>query len=73
MHVITPSDLKKFQIEHYSKLLEKPTSEPHEKFLKQQLKLLNENNNNNSLFRLHNIVRDSCNTGFNCEKRIERR
>jgi hypothetical protein len=40
MHVITPKDLKKFQIEHYSKLLEKPTSEPHEKFLKNELKQL---------------------------------
>jgi hypothetical protein len=40
MHVITPSDLKKFQIDHYSKLLEKPTSETHKKFLKQQIKQL---------------------------------
>jgi hypothetical protein len=38
MHVITPKDLKKFQIEHYSKLLEKPTSEPHKKFLINELK-----------------------------------
>jgi hypothetical protein len=41
MHVITPSDLKKFQIEHYSEMLEKPTSSEHEKFLKNQIKLLN--------------------------------
>jgi hypothetical protein len=40
MHVITPSDLKKFQIEHYSKLLEKPISETQEKFLKNELKQL---------------------------------
>jgi hypothetical protein len=40
MHVITPYDLKKFQIEHYSEMLEKPTSETHKKFLKQQIKQL---------------------------------
>lgn len=34
MHVITPQDLKKFQIEHYSELLLKPRNEKHEKFLK---------------------------------------
>jgi hypothetical protein len=63
MHVITPSDLKKFQIEHYSKLLEKPTSETHKKFLKQQIKqlhnerLLNTDNNNadSSIFYRTNI------------------
>jgi hypothetical protein len=51
----TPSDLKKFQIENYSEMLLNPTSEYHEKFLKSQIKLLNENtdilrncSNNNS-------------------------
>jgi hypothetical protein len=51
MHVITPSDLKKFQVEHYSKLLEKPTSEPQEKFLKNEIKLLNGNTNENTIYR----------------------
>lgn len=73
MHVITPSDLKKDALERYSEMLLKPRSLKHEKFLKNEIKLLNGNNNNNSLFRLHNILRDSCSTGFNCEKRIERR
>ena len=48
MHVITPYDLKRFQIEHYSEMLEKPTSEPQENFLKQQIKLLNENDFDNN-------------------------
>jgi len=51
MHVITPSDLKKFQIEHYTNLLEKPTSETQEKFLKNELKLLNGNNIENNIRR----------------------
>jgi hypothetical protein len=51
----TPSDLKKFQIENYSEMLLNPTSDSHKKFLKSQIKLLNENtdilrncSNNNS-------------------------
>jgi hypothetical protein len=55
LHVITPKDLKKFQIEHYSKLLEKPTSEPHKKFLKQQIKQLQ----NERIFNTDNYNADS--------------
>jgi hypothetical protein len=50
MHVITPSDLKKFQIENYSEMLLNPTSEYHKKFLKTQLKLLKDENTTNRSF-----------------------
>lgn len=40
LHVITPSDLKRFQIEHYSEMLEKPRSFEHKIFLRKQLKQL---------------------------------
>jgi hypothetical protein len=40
MHVITPSDLLKFQIEHYSEMLLKPRSFEHKIFLRKQLKQL---------------------------------
>jgi hypothetical protein len=56
LHVITPSDLKKFQIEHYSEMLEKPTSETHKKFLKQQLKQLH----NERIFNTDDHSCDSC-------------
>ena len=40
MHVITPNDLKKFQIENYTELLKNSKSEKQIKFLEQQIKLL---------------------------------
>jgi hypothetical protein len=40
MHVITPKDLKKFQLEHYKNLLENPRSANHKIFLKKQIKQL---------------------------------
>jgi hypothetical protein len=40
LHVITPSDLLKFQIEHYSEMLENPRSFEHKIFLRKQLKQL---------------------------------
>lgn len=47
MHVITPSDLLKFQIEHYSEMLENPRSFEHKIFLRKQLKQLYGNRINN--------------------------
>jgi len=46
MHVITPSDLLKFQIEHYTEMLEKPRSFEHKIFLRKQLKQLQNGNCN---------------------------
>ena len=40
LHSVTPADLKKFQIERYSEMLLKPRSENHRKFLKNELKRL---------------------------------
>ena len=40
LHVITPTDLKKFQIEHYSGMLKNPRFEGQEKFLKHEIKRL---------------------------------
>lgn len=37
LHVITPTDLKKFQIEHYSEMLMKPRSFKHKIFLRNEL------------------------------------
>lgn len=48
MHVITPSDLKKFQIEKYSEMIKNQLSVNHEKFLLNELKQLNENNTDNT-------------------------
>lgn len=47
MHVITPTDLKKFQIESYSEMLKNPLSDNHKKYLLNELKRLNENNTDN--------------------------
>ena len=40
LHIITPTDLKKFQIESYTEMLLKPRSKKHEKFLKHEIKRL---------------------------------
>jgi hypothetical protein len=48
LHVITPSDLLRFQIEHYSEMLEKPRSFKHKIFLRKQLKQLQNGTNNNA-------------------------
>lgn len=40
LHSVTPSDLKKFQIERYSEMLLNPRSENHRKYLKNELKRL---------------------------------
>lgn len=49
MHVITPTDLNKFQIEHYSEMLLKPRSFKHKIFLRNEIKRLqNEDSFNNN-------------------------
>lgn len=40
LHVITKLDLKKFQIESYSEMLKNPRSDNHKKFLKKEIKRL---------------------------------
>lgn len=62
LHSVTPKDLKEFQLQKYTELLKNPRSEKHERFLKQQIKLLSGNitdNNNriacNNLFSLRHI------------------
>jgi len=40
MHVITPTDLKQDAIERYTEMLLKPRSKKHEKFLKHEIKRL---------------------------------
>jgi hypothetical protein len=47
MHVITPSDLLKFQIDHYSEMLEKPRFEGQERFLNNEINKLYGNRINN--------------------------
>ena len=59
LHVITATDLKKFQIENYTELLKNPLSANHKKFLKQQLKQL-QNGTDNSNMR-SNSNHNSCN------------
>lgn len=66
MHVITPSDLLKFQIEHYSEMLEKPRSFEHKIFLRKQLKQLYGNRN-------ENLCRTSGNNGDMVSKVVSER
>lgn len=40
LHVITPTDLKEFQIEHYSGMMKNPRSFKHKIFLKHEIKRL---------------------------------
>jgi hypothetical protein len=58
LHSVTPSDLKKFQIERYSEMLLKPRSDNHKKFLKNELK------------RLQNDMDKNRNMDFDCGYRI---
>ncbi len=62
MHVITPSDLKKFQIENYTELLKNPRSDNHKKFLKQQLKQLQNGTDNSNMRSNSNHNSCTCNT-----------
>lgn len=66
MHVITPSDLKKDAIERYSEMLLKPRSDNHERFLKQQLKQLQNENTDYSL-------NYSASCGFNNSQMVQKR
>jgi hypothetical protein len=55
LHSVTPSDLKKFQIEHYSEMLLNPRSENHRKYLKNELKRLqNDMDNTGSIGSCNN-------------------
>jgi hypothetical protein len=55
IHVITPQDLKEFQLEHYSEMIEKPRSANHEKYLKHELKRLqNDMDNTGSIGSCNN-------------------
>lgn len=48
LHSVTHKDLKEFQLQKYTELLKNPRSEKHERFLKQQIhQLKNDNNSNN--------------------------
>ena len=66
MHVITPTDLKRFQIEHYSEMLLKPRSFEHKIFLRKQLKQLQNENTDYSL-------NYSANCGFNNSQMVQER
>ena len=55
LHSVTPSDLKKFQIEIYSEMLLNPRSENHRKYLKTELKRLqNDMDNTGSIGNCNN-------------------
>ncbi len=66
LHSVTPSDLKKFQIESYSEMLLNPRSENHRKYLKNELKRLqnvednysdrNTDSSNNSFYQSLEVV-----------------
>jgi hypothetical protein len=58
LHSVTTSDLKKFQIERYSEMLLNPRSENHRKYLKNELK------------RLQNDMDKNRNMDFDCGYRI---
>ena len=48
LHVVSPDDLKKFQIENYAELLKNSRSVKQIKFLEQQITLLSGNGINHS-------------------------
>lgn len=50
LHSVTPKDLKEFQLQKYTELLKNPRSEKHERFLKQQIRLLNGNSIHSSTY-----------------------
>lgn len=55
LHSVTASDLKKFQIESYSEMLLNPRSDNHNKFLKNELKRLqNDMDNTGSIGNSNN-------------------
>lgn len=64
LHSVTPKDLKEFQLQNYTELLKNPRSEKHERFLKQQIRLLNgkdKNINSDRIvfrYRGNNILRE---------------
>jgi hypothetical protein len=76
MHVITPTDIKEAAIKNYSEMLLNPRSIGHEKYLKNSIKQLQNDNSNsentvslNTLLYLGNDVSE-VHKGF--EKRMER-
>jgi type III secretory pathway component EscR len=49
MHVITPTDIKESAIKSYSEMLLKPLSKKHEKFLKNSIKQLQNDNSTDNI------------------------
>jgi hypothetical protein len=64
MHVITPSDLLKFQIEHYSEMLEKPCFEGQERFLNNEINKLYGKHNSNNIITVRYRLLDMDNKNF---------
>ena len=63
LHIITSSDLKKFQIENYTELLKNSKSEKQIKFLEQQIKLLHGKDENINSDRVVFRYRGNNNSG----------
>ena len=68
MHVITPYDLKQDAIERYSEMLLKPQFEGQEKFLKNEIKRLQNERLFNTLFDNRGNSSDSNDCGYNLIK-----
>ena len=61
----TPDELKQFQIEHYTNLMNNAKSFEQKIFLRKQLKQLNGNNNNNPVYHFSvdyraGLVQEEC-------------
>lgn len=71
LHVITPSDLLKFQKEHYSEL--EPRFEGQERFLNNEINKLYGKRSSDSIITVRYRCCNSCNKMYNIlQKKLER-